>query len=347
MSNLKYTKNDAIKMHEKYLKGYTQSEIAEMFNTTQDRVSSIFKKYGYSKKSNSRYHNVEMDKGYFKRIDRIDKAYFLGIVITDGNVRFGKRNELRIRIRRNDRYILEIFRHYLSSERTVKDGVIGKSEFSEFSVSSVEFVNELRKYGIEQRKTNNSSLPMLPLDFMSHLIRGILDGSGWISSKNRSIGFCGSERLVSNVRDFLVASLDVSPNKITKDASIYKISWQNPTDFAKICAYIYENKSDCYLLRKYYEFIDAMRYFANRKFRIPIRKIRVRQFSLDGDFINEYENDVAAAKSLGIHRQNILLCCKKRIRSCGGYVFRFNINDYFAMVPEKYRDKNIAVFTKV
>ena len=347
MSNVRYTQADAAKMHEKYLEGHTQSEVARMFGTTQDRVSSIFRKYGYSTKTNSIYHNSEMDKAYFRRIDRRDKAYFLGLVITDGNVRFGKRNELRLRIRRNDRYILEIFRHYLKTCRNVRDGKSGNSEFSELSITSVEFVGELKKYGIVQRKRDASSLPMLPSEFMPHLIRGILDGGGWISSTNRSIGFCGSQRLVSEVRDFLVGVLDVTPNRVSKDGSICKISWQNPTDFAKICAYLYEDRDDCYLLRKYYSFIDVMRYFSDRRFRIPTGKIRVRQFTADGEFVKEYENVNSASKTLGIHRQNILLCCKKKIRSCGGFVFRFNINDYFSAVPEKYRDKNIAVFTKV
>lgn len=95
---------------------------------------------------------------------------------------------------------------------------------------------------------------------MSHLIRGLIDGDGWISYKAHSIGFCGNYTLVSQVRSFLIYTLNVYPVAIIhSEPNLYQISWAGKQDVNTICNYIYMNKNDCYLERKFNNFMRIPR----------------------------------------------------------------------------------------
>lgn len=49
----------------------------------------------------------------------------------------------------------------------------------------------------------------------------------------------------------------------------------------------------------------------------------VKQFSLDGVFIKVWESIKEAGETLEISRSNISSCCRRRIKSAGGYVWRY------------------------
>lgn len=62
---------------------------------------------------------------------------------------------------------------------------------------------DLSKFGVVPRKTSTTFLPEIKESLMPHLIRGLIDGDGWITethtANNKShlvIGFCGSEKCV-------------------------------------------------------------------------------------------------------------------------------------------------------
>lgn len=50
----------------------------------------------------------------------------------------------------------------------------------------------------------------------------------------------------------------------------------------------------------------------------------VDQLSLEGVFIKTWESMTIAAKELGLDRSNIGACCNGRIKTCGGYKWRFH-----------------------
>ena len=68
-------------------------------------------------------------------------------------------------------------------------------------------------------------MPLIKNDLMSHLIRGIIDGDGWITKRGQ-IGLCGNYQLVSQVKDYLVDTLNVYNVKIIqcKTPTLYMIA---------------------------------------------------------------------------------------------------------------------------
>lgn len=65
-------------------KPMTLTEVGKKFNLSRVTVSRILE--GIPRYSKAKINNPNMDERFFQNIDREDKAYFLGLMISDGNV---------------------------------------------------------------------------------------------------------------------------------------------------------------------------------------------------------------------------------------------------------------------
>lgn len=55
---------------------------------------------------------------------------------------------------------------------------------------------------------------------------------------------------------------------------------------------------------------------------LKLRK-RVKQYSLNNELVGEYESTVQAQKATNIRSSNISLCCNKKLRTAGGFIWKF------------------------
>lgn len=233
-----------------YRRNESCQSIANRYNVSFHTISNILEKNGI--KRNNRYKNLDLDINYFHTIDRVDKAYFLGFLITDGNV---TGNMVRLSLHPKDSYILETFKEKTKNSNKLylrKD----KPEIS-LSVKNKQWVEDLSHFGVIPNKTTLIYLPQLSKEYMPHLIRGMIDGDGWISSKSHQIGFCGNEQTVTQLRDFLVSELNVYSVKVLHSGtSLWQVTWASQRDIVKIGYYLYKDKQDCFLIRKHQEFLQ-------------------------------------------------------------------------------------------
>lgn len=229
-----------------YKRGISSSEIAKKFNVTIHSITNILEKNSIPR--NNIYHNKSLVEDYWSTIDSFDKAYFLGFLMTDGNV-FGN-TYVRLQLSSKDEEILKTFSKYTKNTNKISPD---KRNLSSFNVKRKRWVDDLRKYGVIPNKTG--SLKFFELDnkeLMSHLIRGLIDGDGWISEKSHQIGFCGNENVVTGLRDYLVKNLGVfNVSVIHLEENLWQITWASKKDIRKIGDFIYKDKGDCYLSRKY------------------------------------------------------------------------------------------------
>lgn len=152
--------------------------------------------------------------------------------------------------------MLERFKEELKINRKV---VVDKRDGSgTINVTSNKIASELYKYDVTETKTINAYLPVLPNKFlMQHLIRGIIDGDGYLNSyilKSRNklmfkVGVCGTYNTVKGIRDYLVSELGVFEVCIYKTGTIYMVTWAGVDDFNTICNYLYKDAT-IYLNRK-------------------------------------------------------------------------------------------------
>ena len=51
--------------------------------------------------------------------------------------------------------------------------------------------------------------------------------------------------------------------------------------------------------------------------------VPILQYTLDGEFIREWESATTASKELGINQGNICSCCKNKLKSCSSYIWKY------------------------
>ena len=62
---------------------------------------------------------------------------------------------------------------------------------------------------------------------------------------------------------------------------------------------------------------------------IPQKDVRrkiVQQYSLEGEFINEYKSVSEASKQTNFNKTSIAKVCRGDRKSCGGYYWKFALN---------------------
>ena len=52
----------------------------------------------------------------------------------------------------------------------------------------------------------------------------------------------------------------------------------------------------------------------------------VIQFSKDGEFIAEYQSTKEAERNTGCHHEHICACCKGKLKTTGGYIWKYKQN---------------------
>lgn len=233
-----------------YKKQNSTGVLAKQFGVSVKTICDILKKHNIER--NNPQGAFNLDRNYFKSIDRPDKAYFLGLLLTDGNV-WGK--QIRIELKSDDEYILNTFAKYIGRpEAKLHRRISGKNSIlSHLNTYCDQWVKDLAQWSVTPKKTYTTKIPILSEDMMPHLIRGIIDGDGYISADGSQIGICGANyENIKIIKDYLIHTLDIRDNLIiTTNNGIYDVKWGSKKDVLKIGEYIYKDKNDCYLKRKF------------------------------------------------------------------------------------------------
>lgn len=181
------------------------SYLGEKYGLSHPTISKILS--GVPKYKKALTFNPNLKEGYFENIDCEEKAYFLGLIIADGNVfapTDGRQRSISIVLDSADEYILKRFKEELNATTSITHDGRGCSQIA---VRSDKMADDLAKYGVVPRKSFITYLPEINDDMMCHILRGILDGDGSIKAKQTNIGnryahsisYCGSHRLMVDI----------------------------------------------------------------------------------------------------------------------------------------------------
>ena len=200
---------------------------------------------------------------YFEKIDSSEKAYFLGLLLADGNVN-EKRKSVRIGLQEEDGYILERFKKAINSDNEVYFchkplNYPNRKHKKVFEITSEKFYNDLNNLGIVPRKSLIVKYPNINSFFEKDFIRGILDGDGCIYiGKDKkgydqcSINWLGTYDVCNGILKYFEQH-DIQLY-INKKESIYSVATSKKIDIIKIYNILYDN-TDLYLERKFNKFI--------------------------------------------------------------------------------------------
>lgn len=208
-----------------------------------------------------------LNKDYFRIIDTEDKAYYLGLLLADGNVYEHKNKKhytISISLKLQDKYILDSLCEFINSASKVhvyerknkKYKTIDKSYMAQYSVQSSAMAYDLIKLGVVPKKSLIAELTdLVPEHLYHHYLRGYFDGNGsvYITKKDNKIHFAfyGNHKILHQIKQKLKECISINDNKITdqKKANVSLMSFSSKKDIINFYNYIYNN-ANYYLQRK-------------------------------------------------------------------------------------------------
>lgn len=252
-------------IHKFYLsRPMTLNAVCREFGLSGPTISKILS--DVPKYSKARIRNPQMDEHFFQHIDTEAKAYFLGLIISDGNVfkesessTSNRQASVSITLDLKDEYMLYKFKESVKVNTSI--GHDGRG-CGQIAVRSNTMAQDLEQYGIIPRKTLNTYLPSnIPKNMMRHLIRGILDGDGSIQAHINphdtrrflhSISFCGTHKLMEDISVYIFSELSLRQKPKVydyKDKALSDIKIQSKDDMYKFGEWLYQDAT-LYLIRK-------------------------------------------------------------------------------------------------
>lgn len=244
------------KILELYNKGLQPIEIAEQLNCCVTNITRRLKKNGvnvcrdYSKHRYSRVGRHSIDEDFFNEIDDEAKAYFLGLMYSDGSVA-----TTQFYLKLKDEDIIIKLKECLKSSAPIQRRYNGGYSSYCLTISSKKSCSNLIKWGCIPNKTKIIQLPKLREDLYRHFIRGFFDGDGCLQLQNK-IYHCrfdltsASKKFLEQIRPIITkhAKTNGHLGKETK-YEVWHLNYSG-NQVVQILDWLYKD-SNFYLKRKY------------------------------------------------------------------------------------------------
>ena len=230
---------------------FSQREIARKLNLGKTTINRWTKEIGYNHKK----HTV--DENFFDSWSE-HSAYILGYIYADGNVAWNPKKgyqTLTITSAAKDKDHLEKIRQLIKSTKPLLYSN-GTNSYRLIANNKV-LVQKLMVLGVYPRKTLTIKFPtVVPNEYLSHFIRGIIDGDGHvryvkrekspyfeISISSGSINFCNG--MIESINKII--DVKTSARKVGRNTFIMQYSCSRGQ---KLAQFVYTNAS-IFIERKY------------------------------------------------------------------------------------------------
>ena len=257
--------------------GKQQREIAEIFKCSQTNVSAILKRKNIQTRVGKKIVYNDVNYEFFKEINSEEKAYFLGLLYADGCVKTSNKTyTITLKLKSNDRLIIEKFRNIMSPSSPIKTCDNGK--YSYFRIHRKEICEQLIYHGCFPVKSLILEFPTtVPDELIRHFIRGYSDGDGCIYNNKfktyvntiwkivSTKQFCGKVAKILKNELNINCSQFLSSPKRKRNIITTTLSVGGNIQSEKILDWLYKD-SAVYMNRKYEKYM---------KFKLSRNKIRL------------------------------------------------------------------------
>lgn len=234
-----------------YNQGFSMREIAQYSSLSESSIRARLLNNGIQLRG---LHSTgKRDENYFNVVDTPEKAYLLGLIQTDGNVRMTERNaSLSITQHKDYSWYIENMLH-LFSDKVTK---VNDNNCHQLMIGSKDMVSNLISIGIVPNKTYVQTKEdaeklwdTIPEEYKGDFIRGLIDGDGWVRyftqkrgiNESCSIGLCSkNEAIIDIVIKFIGDKFNYHPGK-RYDSSVYKFSITDKNKSIEIGKFLYKN----------------------------------------------------------------------------------------------------------
>lgn len=249
----------------KYQSGDSCYRLGQEYNCSPSTISNILKRHNVFARSLSaarrNFLNYTIDEKCFETIDSPDKAYWLGVMYSDGYITKTNKytNFFALSIAEKDLEWVEKFKQFLGyngeiKHYTVVGGYCPGAKYVRLMVGNNKIVADLEKHGVIEHKTKIiSCLPDIP--FLDDFIRGYIDGDGSLLKRLPNFQICGNKNFLLEIAAYFKLPYTLIPDK-----TIYSLRY-NAKESRYLEKRLYQH-ANYYLKRKY----DI----ASRSFNSPI-----------------------------------------------------------------------------
>lgn len=188
---------DEYKIIEYYNKGYSARTIADIFGfKTSKSIYDILDSHNVRRRNNAEYTNYK--DFTLNKIDSKFKAYYVGLMITDGYVTQEENGRTFFGIQLTDLDCIE----YLSDNIKVNYTIIKKKNNNCKTMYRViiygkRFLESFNRFGVTRNKSLNCKGPKLfdsEIIFVPQILRGMIDGDGWIRKDGKEFFYCSASK---------------------------------------------------------------------------------------------------------------------------------------------------------
>lgn len=249
---------------ELFRQGMPLVQISEKFGCTRSNIGHILRRRGityhrdYSTTRYSRNGRYKINGDFFETIDTEAKAYFLGVMYSDGSV-----STHQFYLKMKDEDVIQQFKQVLQAETPIRRIENPFSAYI-FEVSCKKLCNDLAMQGCVPNKTRVIQMPKLRDDLYRHFIRGFFDGDGCVHLDDKIYHCqfditCASLKFLEELRPIITANA-ITNGGINKEKNydVWHLRYSGH-QVIKILDWLYED-SNFYLKRKHDKYLILKQY---------------------------------------------------------------------------------------
>lgn len=215
---INFTEDEREYICREYIGGKTSVKLSQEFHCDHKTINKLLDEYGIKRRIGGT-RKYELNEHYFDEIDTPNKAYIFGFFLADGSNIESKRT-ISISLQEEDRYILEKIRNEIGSERPLEfldysnkhDGGYNYKNQYRLLMFSKHMCLTLKEKGMPQNKSLILKWPtFLQDDLYSHLLRGYIDGDGYIQPHKweHCVSILGTYDFCSHAKDYIENKLNI------------------------------------------------------------------------------------------------------------------------------------------
>lgn len=199
--------DDVQKIKELYKQKISISKISCMFNVSCRVIRRVLKENEIVIRDCHDYRKYACNQHYFDSIDSPNKAYIMGLLLSDGNNNIDT-HKFTITLQDRDKQVLEDIKSELNIDcpllyRNLKDKNPNWHDSYTLVVNSKYMSDRLNELGMIPNKSLILDFPRwITEELFPFMLKGYIDGDGWIQKYN--IGFMSSDKFCYGVQQYLM-----------------------------------------------------------------------------------------------------------------------------------------------
>jgi hypothetical protein len=245
-----------------YQEGWSQTKIETTLKMTRKTIKTILKQKGIDR---SKSQQFRISRNNYLRDDCFDElneesSYWIGFLYADGGL-CNSSNSVELSLAIVDIGHIVKFKRFLNCTNKLEvftSSGFGKGEMCRIRINSDKIKQRLQSLGFTNDKSHDA-VPPEELKYNKHFWRGVIDGDGCISvkDKNLTISLCGTKETIEGFIEFVKT---ITPT----EAKARKTNPRTPTLFqtmfdrnkAKLIIENLYKGSNIYLDRKYQKYLN-------------------------------------------------------------------------------------------